>query len=169
MHLVHRNLCFNYRFLIITEQQTTVSGTPRCWSWTITPRCPSTCLTAPGATTTATQTTTAGKAHTCTVPKIRFMYCQKWNCAASHPISTFTYLWTVYIFSGSFWLFGCIYERGNWETTNYNSVLEITRPCSFIFGIHKSEPDNYFGFSSALNLQWRRPRYRSYFEWEPAL
>jgi hypothetical protein len=38
----------------------------------------------------------------------------------------------------------------NWETGHYNSVLEITVP---FLGIHKWEPDIYFGFSSALHLQ----------------
>ncbi len=75
-----------------------------------------------------------------TVSKIRFMYSQKWNCAALYPIPTFKYLWVIYIFSGSVCLFGCrkigrpilgIYkslkECGNWETKPYNSVLEITQ------------------------------------------
>jgi hypothetical protein len=43
-----------------------------------------------------------------------------------------------------------IYDCRNWETEHYNSVLEIT--VSFL-GIHKWEPGNYIGFSSALYLQ----------------
>jgi hypothetical protein len=49
-----------------------------------------------------------------------------------------------------------IYKCRNWETGHYNSVLEIT--VSFL-GIHKWEPDIYFGFPSALHLQctgWQR-------------
>jgi hypothetical protein len=43
-----------------------------------------------------------------------------------------------------------IYERRNWETENYNSVLEIT--VSHL-GIHKWEPDIDIGFSPAIHLQ----------------
>jgi hypothetical protein len=86
-----------------------------------------------------------------TVLKIWFIYSQKWNCAVLFPIPTFMYLWAIYIFPGSVCLFGCsrigrpilgIYklltdnECGNFETGHYNSVLEITRPPSFISGIH---------------------------------
>ncbi len=54
-----------------------------------------------------------------------------------------------YVFPGSVYLFGFSkigrlilenmnrsqkHECGNWETTHYNSVLEITRPRSFISG-----------------------------------
>jgi hypothetical protein len=42
-----------------------------------------------------------------TVPRIQFMYSQKWNCAASFPIPTFMYLWMIYIFPGLVCLFGC--------------------------------------------------------------
>jgi hypothetical protein len=43
-----------------------------------------------------------------------------------------------------------IYECRNWETEQYNSVLEIK--VSFL-GIRKWEPDFYIGFSLALHLQ----------------
>jgi hypothetical protein len=48
-----------------------------------------------------------------------------------------------------------IHECGNWETEHYNFVLEIMRTGSFIYGIHKSEPDIYIGFPPALHLQHR--------------
>ncbi len=47
-----------------------------------------------------------------------------------------------------------IYDRGNWVTVHYNSVLKITLAVSFL-GIHKSERDIYIGFSPALHLQCR--------------
>jgi hypothetical protein len=45
----------------------------------------------------------------------------------------------------------------NWETEHYNSVLEIT--FSFL-GIHKWEPDIYFGFSPVIHLQCGPATYR---------
>ncbi len=39
--------------------------------------------------------------------KIRFMYSQKWNCAALFPIPMFMYLWVIYILPGSVCLTGC--------------------------------------------------------------
>ncbi len=56
-------------------------------------------------------------------------------------ISTFMYLWAIFIFPWSVlgidrsWEYiNCSekHECHNWETEHYNSVLEITRPCSFI-------------------------------------
>ncbi len=43
-----------------------------------------------------------------------------------------------------------IYECRNWETENYNSVLEITVS---LLGIAKCEPDIFIGFSLAFHLQ----------------
>ncbi len=39
------------------------------------------------------------------------MYSQKWNCVASFPISTFLYLWMIYLFPRSVRLFCCIAHR----------------------------------------------------------
>jgi hypothetical protein len=65
----------------------------------------------------------------------------------ARPRSQFLHSW--YIFPGLVCLFGCskigrqilvyinrsqIHECGNWKTEHYNSVLEITRPHSFISG-----------------------------------
>ncbi len=41
-----------------------------------------------------------------TVPKIRFMYSQKWICVALFAVPTFMYLWAIYKFPGSVYLFG---------------------------------------------------------------
>ncbi len=56
----------------------------------------------------------------CTVPKIRFMHFQRWNCAASFPIPTFMYLWAIYLFPGLVFLFSC------------------SKICRRILGIYKS-------------------------------
>jgi hypothetical protein len=42
-----------------------------------------------------------------TVPRIRFVYSQKWNFATLFPFPTFMYLWAIYIFRGSVCQFGC--------------------------------------------------------------
>ncbi len=78
--------------------------------------------------------------------------CIPWNKRPRHrSISTFMYLWAIYIFPGSAWVFGCkigrlilgickslrrsqLHKCGNWETEHYNSVLEIMRPHSFFSG-----------------------------------
>ncbi len=105
-----------------------------------------------------------------TVPKILFRYSQNWNCVSSFPMSTFIYLWAIYIFPGSVCLPGCtkigrpiscshrsrIHECGNWKIEHYNSVLEITRPVQFYFWecINRNQTFTYIEFPPAIcNVQ----------------
>ncbi len=78
------------------------------------------------------------------IPKIRHTYSQKWNCAASVPIPTFTFLWAIYIFLRSVCLFCCRkigrpivvilyinrsqkHECGNWEGEQAVSFLGVNK------------------------------------------
>ncbi len=116
-----------------------------------------------------------GRAHSpnYTLTKIPFMYSFSGNCAASVRISTFMYLWAIYIFPGSAFVFGCnkidrpilehinlsqIYERRIWETEKKTLKFcfgnKEAAQCTVSFlGIHKWEPDIYTGFLPALHLQ----------------
>jgi hypothetical protein len=99
-----------------------------------------------------------------TVPKIRIIYSQKWNCATSFPIPTFMYLSAIYIFRGSVCLFGCskigrphrsqIQEYINWATEHYNSVWKCNKAAQFHFWEYINRTGHFIGFSPALYLQW---------------
>jgi hypothetical protein len=77
-----------------------------------------------------------------TVEKIWNIYSQKWNRAASYPISTLIiceqFVYSQELFSANWtWEYinrSQIHECENRETEHYNHVLEISRPRSFISG-----------------------------------
>ncbi len=68
-----------------------------------------------------------------TVSKIWSKYSKQWNCLASFPISTFLYLWMIYIFPRSVRLCCCIaFANQLWEYINhYSRNLERDRTDSF--------------------------------------
>ncbi len=103
-----------------------------------------------------------------TLPKIRFICSQKWNCVSSFPIHTIMYLWAIYIFTGSVCLFGCskigrpilvIYKSlrdMNVEIGRQNIIILFWKwrgHAVSLLGIHKSEPEIYIVFIPALPLQ----------------
>ncbi len=51
---------------------------------------------------------------------------QKWNCAASFPISALMYLWAIYIFPSSFRPLGCLIAFADrwWEYINHSQIHE---------------------------------------------
>ncbi len=67
---------------------------------------------------------------------------QKWNCAASFPNPTFTYLWAIYIFPPSVHYFAEAKVDWSWEYINRSQIHECKNwegghAVSFL-GIHKS-------------------------------
>ncbi len=61
----------------------------------------------------------------CTGKKIWYMYSQKWNCAAWFAMSTFMYLWVIYVFPGS-WEYinrSQVHEHRNWEQFHFWEYL----------------------------------------------
>ncbi len=59
------------------------------------------------------------------IPKIGKKYSQKSNCAATVPISTFMYLWSIYIFPWSICLLCCRkYVDRSWENINRSQTHE---------------------------------------------
>ncbi len=99
----------------------------------------------------------------CTAKKIRFMYSQKGNCAASIPISTFIYLWAIYsIYSQDRSAYSAAgnrqTDRGNIEIAHrYLNVETGTEAVQFLFW-------EYF-FSSNLRYSifevWRSQNWRN--------
>ncbi len=99
-----------------------------------------------------------------TVQKIRYMYSQKWNCAASFPISTFMYdvsVSNLYILriglpiwpqqSRLLGIYKSLTDKWMWKLGDRTSQFCFGN--NVFLGIHKLEPDIYIGFSLTRHLQ----------------
>ncbi len=77
------------------------------------------------------------------IPKIWNKYSQKWNCAATVPISTFMCLWAIYTFPGSI----CLFCRSKYVDIGTETAQFPEKECiNWIFiAVHRNPNTNNFG------------------------